>query len=444
MSENKRNRKSNQNKEPKRPIILAKKSEEKSSATSDKPRILLKPKDTSDQRHNNVTSTTQISIASRPIESGSCNIESSKSRLQSGLTPASSSSSSSTPTTAKDSKESSNTNENATTETKLPSMKKPFLIISDHYQIQSHAQDFLIETNSDFVVVGVIGTQGSGKSFCLNLLNDDEANYDDIAHVNRLIKGETGIFRMRNQMKEMLSNLICTEGIQMYVTKHRTILLDCSAVLCNPYKKEAIFNELDDLKMLIFLLNVCNTVVVVEDCGFNLHLMRLLAMAESMKIDVYENVNDLHERRKHSPNIILFKNKCQNHDFLVENKLRTNNLYRTFFQYSGLKTIPSIRSQEKKSNNEDDDMDVFYFPWIELNEKNHYQAHPDLDIVIAAFRERVFMTPGTPFTVSNQQATVFTEKHWFHLALAVWESYKTSYFLRKFESLKEKEWALRV
>lgn len=344
---------------------MAKKSDEKPSTAPEKPRILLKPKDTPDQKQNNVTPITQISIASRPTESVSGSTESNKTRSYAGLAPASALSS--TPTTSKDGKESSNPNDSVASENIFPSMKKPFSIISDHYQFQTHAQDFLIETNTDFVVVGIIGTQASGKSFCLNLLNDDEIkDFDDIAHLNRLIKGQAGVFRMRNQMKETLSNQPYTEGIQMYITKHRTILLDCAPVLCNPYKKEAIYNECDDLKMLIFLLNVCNTLIVVEDCGFNLHLLRLIAMADSMKIDVYEN-DVMHERRRHSPNILLFKNKCQNHDFLVENKLRTNNLYRTFFKCSGLNAVQSSRSQENTPNSEEGELDVFYFPWIDMN-----------------------------------------------------------------------------
>lgn len=79
-----------------------------------------------------------------------------------------------------------------------------------------------------------------------------------------------------------------------------------------------------------------------------------------------------------------------------------------------------------------------------FSEKSHYQAHPDLEILVAEFRQRVFMTSKAPFPVPNQQATSTTEKNWYHLAHAVWDSHKTSYFLRKYESLKEKEWALRV
>lgn len=81
---------------------------------------------------------------------------------------------------------------------------------------------------------------------------------------------------------------------------------------------------------------------------------------------------------------------------------------------------------------------------IPISAKNEYQAHSDVNILVAEFRQRVFMSPRSPFPMLNQQITAFTEKNWFHLALSVWESHKTNYFLRKFETLKEKEWALRV
>lgn len=370
---------------------MAKKSDKDEKSAPDKPRILLKPKDTPEQSRSTIT-TPQISIASRPVDHSSNNADTNKaSRSQP------------TPTTSKDSKDTPTTtlNENSATEYALPSMKKPFSIISDHYQLLNQTQDFLIETNSDFTVIGVIGTQGtfssgqnfefcfvslffvcfetknpfmklisslcppgSGKSFILNMLVDDEPDFNDATQVEKLLKGEKGVFRMRNQLKERLTNLNYTEGIQMYITRHRTILLDCSPILCNPYKKESVLNELDDLKMLIFLLNVCNTLIVVEDCGFNLHLMRLLLTAESMKVDVYEN--DLNERR-HSPNILLFKNKCQNRDFLNEAKLRTKQLYHAFFQCSGLKMLQSGRNQVNKLMGVEDELDIFCFPWIDLN-----------------------------------------------------------------------------
>lgn len=380
MSDNKRNRKNNQNKvskrdffiiyfeinliqpiavdfpqqEPKRPIILAKKIDKDDKIVSGKPRILLKSKDTSEP--SRITSNvTQISIASRPIEPSTSNVDATKTnRSQASLVA----------TASKESHTTSGTVENAT-ESTMQSMKKPCVIVSDHYQMQNYAQDFLIETNTDFVVVGVIGTQAAGKSFILNMLIDDDIHSDADGQVSKLLSGRTGIFQMRNQMKESLSNMCCTEGIQMYITRHRIILLDCSPVLCNPYKKEAILNEIDDLKMIIFLLSVCNTLIVVEDCGFNMHLLRLLLTAESMKIDV----QDLDEgERRHSPNILIFKNKCQNHDFMPEAKQITSDLYRAYFQFNGLNGTQTATDQESTSiTRAKDDLDIFFFPWIDEN-----------------------------------------------------------------------------
>lgn len=86
-----------------------------------------------------------------------------------------------------------------------------------------------------------------------------------------------------------------------------------------------------------------------------------------------------------------------------------------------------------------------FSPFSKISEDdNQYQAHADVDVLLAEFRQRIFMSPRAPFPMPNQQTTAFTEKNWYSLAYAVWESHKSNYFLRKFESLKEKEWALRV
>lgn len=50
------------------------------------------------------------------------------------------------------------------------------------------------------------------------------------------------------------------------------------------------------------------------------------------------------------------------------------------------------------------------------------------------------MSPRIPFSEQN----LFTEKNWSHLALGVWESHKNNYFLRKYETFKEKEWTTRL
>lgn len=346
---------------------MAKKEDKRENATrssQDKPKILLKPKEKEPP-------TPQISIASRP-SSSSLHIESNasgssdpniktqfnKNHIASNATSSSSTSKEPTITVL---------NENRSTESKIPAIAKPISIISDYYQIQNHTQDFLIETNCDFFVVGIVGTQQSGKSVIANMLAiHEDYCVDETKRIMNMLNGHSGVFQTGTHSKDSIrSSLPCTEGIQMYITKHRTILLDCSPVLCNPYKKDAILSELDDLKMLIFLLSVCNLVIVVEDSGFDMHLLRLIHMAENMKIDAVDK--DPSESR-YTPNILFFKNKCGNCDFLVESKQRTNNLYRAFFYDSDMKITNAYaaRFQEKQAMDEEN-VNLFYFPFIEEN-----------------------------------------------------------------------------
>lgn len=75
-------------------------------------------------------------------------------------------------------------------------------------------------------------------------------------------------------------------------------------------------------------------------------------------------------------------------------------------------------------------------------------GHSKPETQLVELLQRVYLAPRTPFpsppTQSPAAQTPFTEKNWFHLALAVWDSHKTNYFLRKYETFKEKEWALRI
>lgn len=350
--------------EPRRPIILAKKEEK-----NDTPKILLKPKENEKEKK---TASPQISIAARPSHSDANQNPINNVSIEHRNQP------SKIASAFRDSKDSQQPSKEPQIQiahipqTILPQMNRPIPIISDHYQMPNLIQDYLIETNVDFFVVGCIGPLGSGKSSILNFLIDNNLEeYDgDIQTINDILKGKNGIFRTRSSGDAVFSNMPSTEGIQAYITKHRTIFLDCSPVLCNPYKKDGILNELDDLKMLIFLLSICNLLIVVDDSGFNMHLMRLIQMAENMKVDLFEK--DLNDFR-FSPNILICKNKCQNRDFLAESQQRSIQLYKGFFNGSNLKlTIPYANRKSDYSIvwNDDEPLNIFYFPMI--NDKSEF------------------------------------------------------------------------
>lgn len=348
--------------EPKRPIILAKKEETQDISNkhqlNDKPKILLKTKE---REIVAPVAPVQISIASRPIDTSICDGANSSGKF------ISSKQSIATVATPKDAKDQHTGGHSNVEQSHVPAMKIPIPIISDHYQIMSQGFEHLIETNADFFVVGIIGTQGSGKSSILNLLIDEvPGNRHDNAE--NLFTTQNGVFKTRYSKEYVFSNMPATEGIQMFITRDRTILLDCSPVLSNPYKKDCILSELDDLKMLIFLLSVCHLLIVVNDTGVNINYLRLIQNAENMKMD-----NDQNE--KYSPNILFFKNKCVNKDFLPEQKEGLSNLYREVFKDSKLRLNLNnyLRTPTALNKSAEQPLNIFHFPMIDSRSKFFFQ-----------------------------------------------------------------------
>lgn len=235
-------------------------------------------------------------------------------------------------------------------------MSQPIDIVTNHYHLNTTALSYLNEINDNFFVVGCIGGQGTGKSTFLNLLCPMDKNID----VQQFyFKEKNGTFR--TQPKDQSSASPTTEGIQMYITSNRTILLDCSPVLCNPYmKKECVQSEIDDLKMVIFLLSVCHLLIVVQDDPVNLNLLRLLQCAEMMKPNLDKEITE-----EYYPHVMFINNMAIPRDFSIDAKCQVDAMYRKFFQLSKLKIYPGNTNtghQEKSTRS----VNFFTFPDIDV------------------------------------------------------------------------------
>jgi len=162
--------------------------------------------------------------------------------------------------------------------TQIPLMERPTELIAPHTSmINTQAFEYISETNTDFLVVGVIGMQGVGKSTLINLLMPHEKN-QNIAE--KLFNQKNGVFNINNIANKKNTagskTLPSTEGIEMFITKDRVVLLDCTPVLANPYQKELISSEIDDIKLIIFLINVCHLLIVVQDDFLNTNFIRFV------------------------------------------------------------------------------------------------------------------------------------------------------------------------
>lgn len=230
---------------------------------------------------------------------------------------------------------------NCTTEQPIqqPIMEKPINIITDHYLLNSQAFDYIVESNTNFFVVGSIGVQGIGKSTLMNILCTNSINSNMKENVSNAPPPDT--FQTRNIKERLYSSAPKTEGIEMYITKDRIIYLDCSPILCNPYKKYHALSEIDDLKMIIFLLSVCHLLIVVQDDCLNMNMNRLLLCAEMMKPNF--------DRKEYTANVMFVKNMATIKDFTVESRIKTERIIKLLFKQSKLNIYPGYTR-----NNDDD------------------------------------------------------------------------------------------
>ena len=99
--------------------------------------------------------------------------------------------------------------------------------------------------NSDFIVVGVLGTQGVGKSFILNCLikigSHQTVNPDDTSNYNKDGQSKPQpdrTFRVQTFEKQMLSEH-CTNGINAWIGADRIICLVSIPILFVILKMQA-------------------------------------------------------------------------------------------------------------------------------------------------------------------------------------------------------------
>lgn len=238
---------------------------------------------------------------------------------------------------------------------------QPMDIITNHYHLNTSAFSYLNDLNVNFFVVGIIGCQGTGKSTLLNLLCP---MHKDVDVQEFYFKEKNGIFRT-SPKDNSFSATPTTEGIQMYITDNRTIFLDCSPVLCNPYmKKDCVQSEIDDMKMLIFLMSVCHLLIVVQDELVNLNLLRLLHCAEMMKPNL-----DKEATEEYYPHVLFIKNMADSRDFSLDAKNQVDVMYKKFFQLSKLKIYcGNVANGQEKSSAKS----VNYFTFPEIDMKRMY------------------------------------------------------------------------
>ncbi|NXV07234.1 SMG9 protein, partial [Cettia cetti] len=150
----------------------------------------------------------------------------------------------------------------------------------------SQCSQFLLE-QTDVLVVGALGLQGTGKSTVLSLLAGNQPEEDPRSFVFRPQPPE---LRERGGAQ--------TGGIDLFVTQERVLFLDTQPILSPAHLDHLINNdrklppefalphayvETQSLQIAAFLFTVCHVVLLVQDWFTDLGLYRFLQTAEMVK-----------------------------------------------------------------------------------------------------------------------------------------------------------------
>ncbi|XP_053951590.1 protein SMG9 [Anastrepha ludens] len=434
MSDNKRRRfRKVKQPEDKRPIILAKRNVEEDSSSRRnvdaevQPKILLKPRvDNKDD-----TEVAEASVVANVAPLKTLIVTRSEAAQSPALSCVS-------PVTTKEqqhqqTQQSNGNDTNAATTVQiiepLPQMTRPATVISSTGVINASTRRLLMKGNTDFLVVGVIGTQGVGKSTVMNLLANDGINFD---YYTKLFVEEDNVFPTKLKPHKC-SARSRTESTHMFITADRLILLDSPPVMCNSYRKDMTTNELDDLRQIISFLTVCHLLIVVQDDYFNMNFIRLLQFAEIMK-PTHDNKPFVSD---YFPNVLFVKNRAKRQDFMPSQKERFNRMLRALFKDSQLRIYvgqTAEQQKQKKTRTPETERQVnsFLLPEVDVS-PNNSTFHKPLREIIEDFRGLVFMTPRNEMYAGTSE---LTEAIWFELLTKV--AQETQQFFSTYEEIQRK------
>ncbi|KAM4751881.1 LOW QUALITY PROTEIN: nonsense-mediated mRNA decay factor SMG9 [Cyanocitta cristata] len=164
-------------------------------------------------------------------------------------------------------------------------MKNSIKLVDEQMNWCDSALEFLLE-QTDVLVVGALGLQGTGKSTVLSLLAGNQPEEDPRSFV------------FRPQPPELRERGAQTGGIDLFVTQERVLFLDTQPILSPAHLDHLINNdrklppefalphayvETQSLQIAAFLFTVCHVVLLVQDWFTDLGLYRFLQTAEMVK-----------------------------------------------------------------------------------------------------------------------------------------------------------------
>ncbi|XP_078378870.1 nonsense-mediated mRNA decay factor SMG9-like isoform X2 [Oculina patagonica] len=326
-------------------------------------------------------------------------------------------------------------------------------LLDENLQWNDSALEILLD-QTDFLVVGVIGPQGVGKSTVLSVLGGAGPFSDS----------RTPLFPVQSRQVQE-DGINQTSGIDMTVTQERVILLDTQPLLSAAlldrlihhdrnippeYTSPENYNEIQSLQIVTFLLTVCHVILVVQDWFTDLNIIRLLKTAEMLKPSsashtTHESsgLGSPEESDEHYPNIVFVYNKATREDFQPDNLSSMHCVTSSLLQHSrlklqsGISLLSSSLMPYRTLLTSCDDMNIYVVPLYRPHGGNGvctksptYEGNPNFDVVLQSLRNQIFSVHRHLLTHHS-----LTERNWFHFAARSWETVRKSSLISEYNRL---------
>jgi len=309
----------------------------------------------------------------------------------------------------------------------LPKLRTAVKLIDENHTFCDSIADFLSD-NTDFMVIGILGLQNSGKSTIINALA-------------KLANSEDDVFRVQTYEHQMLGEH-CTNGIDVFINGRRMIFLDCQPLLSASVMDRTIqlekkytseFNstentmEVHSLQMIGFLFSICHTVLLVQDWFVDINLIRLMGAAEMLK-PVTSSGDDQHIQ-EYFPHLVIVHNKAEMSDLEQDQRQEMEEFYRRVLAKSRLQWRDGAEVTEDKPllqvmpDHEGDYSE-------ETSTRRKISLSPSFEDAVKSLRKQVFSLKRTPLSQGR-----LNEKSWLSLASRTWDNIKNSSFYMEYSRL---------
>ncbi|XP_063230147.1 nonsense-mediated mRNA decay factor SMG9 isoform X2 [Bacillus rossius redtenbacheri] len=326
-----------------------------------------------------------------------------------------------------------------------PQMRGCVKLLDESLQFCDSCLEYLVDQN-DFIVVGVVGTQGVGKSSLMSWLAGDSP---EALHAE---DRDGGVFP-RQGPEQHESGQHCTVGVDVCVTPDRMVLLDMQPVL-SPAVAERLAHaeakkfsaleftsaesstELQSMQLAAFLLSVCHVVVLVQDWFLDPNVLRFLQCAEMLKPATPTTSQD-EEIIEYFPHVLFLHNRAQPSDFSPRQVQLMQNVYNRAFLRSRVQIQSGIGIASGSvmdclnPGSCGEPLNLFLLPEVTGQEEaGHFRGQPGCAELVRRLRRQILGVGKQPLT-----HTVLSEKNWFHYAYKVWESVRKSSFFLEYSRL---------